>query len=416
MTSSQASTSAPTGPLAGIRILDLTAVVLGPLATQILGDYGADVIKVESPEGDLMRFNGVSRNRGMSSIYLAINRNKRSLAIDLKTPEGVQTLLRLAATADVLVHNMRVPAIERLGLGYEALRRVKPDIVYCVATGYQEGGVMAGKPVFDDIVQAGCGLVDLNLRDGGGPRYMPTLVADKAAGIVVAQAVTAALLHRERSGQGQYVEVPMFETMTAFTLAEHMGGLTFHPPTAEPGYARLVNGGRRPISVRDGHVTVLPYSPAHWEALFEQTGHPELMDKYLPMDRAKLNARVRELYADLSLLLADMNCDQCMALCEKLDIPATRIYGLDELHEHPQLKSVGLFETHEHPSEGPITQVRPPVRFAATPAAITRPAPVLGQHSLELLREAGLSDAEIDALVSAGTVKGVAVEPAASVP
>ncbi len=394
--------------MAGIRILDLTAVVLGPVATQILGDYGADVIKVESPQGDLMRFNGVSRHQGMSSIFLAINRNKRSLAIDLKSPKGVEALLRLAKTVDVIVHNMRVPAIERLGLGYEALRRARPDIVYCVATGYQEGGAFAGKPVFDDIVQAGCGLVDLNLRDGAVPRYMPTLVADKAAGIVVAQAVTAALLHRARTGQGQYVEVPMFETMTAFTLIEHMGGHTFDPPIGETGYARLLNGGRRPISVRDGHVTVLPYSPSHWVALFEQAGHPEMMDKYGTLDRAQINARVRDLYADLSVLLADMSCDECMALCERLDIPATRIYKVDELRDHPQLKSVGLFESHEHPSEGPITQVRPPVRFAETPAGIARHAPRLGQHSREVLQEAGLTTAEIDQLVTSRVVEGEA--------
>lgn len=405
MTSPPETTTSPTGPLAGLRILDLTAVVLGPLGTQILGDYGADVIKVESLEGDLMRLNGVSRNRGMSSIYLSINRNKRSLAIDLKTDEGREALLRLAATADAFVHNMRVPAIERLGLGYEAVRRVKPDIVYCAATGYQEGGVMAGKPVYDDIVQAGCGLVDLNVRDNIGSRYMPTLLADKVAGLMVAQAVTAALLHHERTGLGQYVEVPMFETLTAFTLVENMGGLTFESPTVGPGYARLFNGGRRPIRVRDGHVTVLPYSAADWIALFENTGHPELLDKYQPLDRARINARMIEMNADLARLLADMSCDQCMALCERLDIPSARIYSIEELQDHPQLQSVGLFETHAHPSEGAITQLRPPVRFAATPAAITRQAPVLGQHSQELLREAGLSDAEIDTLLKAGTIK-----------
>ncbi|MFP5474734.1 MAG: CaiB/BaiF CoA transferase family protein [Gammaproteobacteria bacterium] len=408
MKPSEQTSSSASGPLAGLRVLDLTAVVLGPLATQILGDQGADVIKVESLEGDLMRANGVSRHRGMSSIYLTINRNKRSLALDLKRPEGVQALLRLAATADVFVHNMRVPAIERLGLGYEALRRVRPDIVYCVATGYQEGGAFAGKPVFDDIVQSGCGLVDLNLRDGAQPRYMPTLVADKAAGLMVAQAVTAALLHRARTGQGQYVEVPMFEAMTAFTLVEHQGGHAFEPATAEPGYARVLNGGRRPIAVRDGHVTVLPYSPAHWQALFERTGHAALLQKYGTLDRSQLNARVRELYADLAAVVADMDCDTCLALCEALDIPATRIYALDELREHPQLVSVGLFETHEHPTEGPTVQVRPPVRFGTTPARIARLAPTLGEHSAEVLREAGLSTEEIESLAAAGAVKQAA--------
>lgn len=395
----------PTGPMAGLRVLDLSAVVLGPMATQILGDYGADVIKIESLDGDLMRFNGVSRHQGMSSIYLTINRNKRSLAIDLKTPEGVQIVLRLAATADVFVHNMRVPAIERLGLDYEAIKRVRPDIVYCVATGYQEGGAYAGKPVFDDIVQAGCGLVDLNLRDANAPRYMPTLVADKAAGIMVAQAITAALLHHARTGQGQYVEVPMFESMTAFTLVEHLGGLSFVPEEGPPGYARIVNGGRKPIGVRDGYVTVLPYSPVNWTMIFQRKGRDDLLKKYEGLDRCQLNMRIRELYADLESLLTDMSCEECVTWCEELDIPATRIYGLHELKEHPQLKSVGFFETHEHPTEGPITQARPSVRFAGTPACISRHAPSLGEHSVELLQEVGLSAVEIDALLRSGIIR-----------
>lgn len=396
--------AAPTGPMAGLRILDLSAVVLGPVATQILGDYGADVIKVESLEGDLMRFNGVSRHRGMSSIYLTINRNKRSLAIDLKAAEGLAIIMRLAATADVFIHNMRVSAIERLGLGYEAVKRVKPDIVYCVATGYQEGGAYAGKPVFDDIVQAGCGLVDLNLRDANMPRYMPTLVADKAAGIIVAQAITAALLHHARTGQGQYVEVPMFESMTAFTLIEHAGGLSFDPEIEQPGYARIVKAGRRPIRVQDGYVTVLPYSPQNWSALFQRTDRLDLIDKYAGLDRSQVNSRVQELYADLEVLLGELSCEQCIALCEELSIPATRIYGLHELKEHPQLQSIGFFEKHEHPTEGSMVQTRPAVRFAQTPASIHRHAPSLGEHSREILEELGLNAQQVDSMISQGIV------------
>jgi formyl-CoA transferase len=219
-----------TGPLAGYRILDLTAVVLGPLATQILGDYGADVIKVEPPAGDLMRANGVSKNRGMSSIFLAINRNKRSLSIDLKTPEGLEVIHRLLPGVDVVVHNMRVDAIERLGLGYGALAALKPDLVYCMATGFGESGPDAGKPAFDDVIQAASGIASLIGNETGIPDYAPTLLADKTCGLALANAVLAALLHRERTGQGQLVEVPMLETMVAFTMAEHLGGLSFEPP------------------------------------------------------------------------------------------------------------------------------------------------------------------------------------------
>ncbi len=240
-----------TGPLAGVRVLDLTAVVLGPLATQILGDYGADAIKLEPLEGDLMRANGVSRQRGMSSIFLALNRNKRSLAIDLKRPEGLATVRRLLPTVDVLVHNMRSAAIERLGLGYSACAALNPRLLYCVASGFGEDSPDAGKPAFDDVIQAACGLAWLigqsSGQASGQPDYVPSLIADKTTGLALANAVLAALFERTQSGQGQYVEVPMFETMVAFTLAEHLGGLSFEPPAGPAGYARLLAGGRKPV-------------------------------------------------------------------------------------------------------------------------------------------------------------------------
>ena len=256
--------SPPRGPLAGVRILDLTSVVLGPVATQILGDYGADIIKVEGIEGDLMRANGVSTQRGMSSIFLAINRNKRSIAIDLKTPAGRQALMALLPGIDVLVHNMRVAAIERLGFGYEAVHAINPKIAYCVATGYGQDGPDKDKPAFDDVIQAGCGLASLIGHASKVPDYAPSLLADKTTGLALANAVLAALFHRERHGVGQYVEVPMLETMTAFTLAEHMGGMTFDPPPAKAGYARLLAGGRKPAPTRDGFVAMLPYTTEHW--------------------------------------------------------------------------------------------------------------------------------------------------------
>ena len=274
-----------TGPLAGVRILDLTSVVLGPLATQILGDYGADVIKVESLDGDLMRANGVSRNPGMSANFLALNRNKRSLAIDLKAPAGVAVLKRLLREADVLVHNMRVKAIERLGLGYTAVAAIQPDIVYCVATGYGQDGPDGDKPAFDDIIQAACGLVGLNSRDHDTPDYVPSLIADKTTGMAVVNAVLAALFCRERTGQGQYVEVPMLETMVAFTLAEHLGGHSFEPAIGPAGYQRLLSGGRKPAPTKDGFIALLPYTADHWRAFFTAAGRNDLADKYGNCDR-----------------------------------------------------------------------------------------------------------------------------------
>ena len=223
-----------------------------------------------------MRSNGVSRNRGMSSIFLALNRNKRSLSIDLKTPAGLDALKQLLAGVDVLVHNMRVAAIERLGLGYAAVAALNPKIVYCVATGFGQDGPDANRPAFDDVIQAACGLASLIGHERDAPDFAPTLMADKTTGLAVVNAVLAALFHRERSGQGQYVEVPMLETMVAFTLAEHLGGLSFEPPTAKAGYARILAGGRKPAPTRDGHVAMLPYTAEHWHALFASIGRTDL--------------------------------------------------------------------------------------------------------------------------------------------
>jgi len=265
------------GPLDGVRVLDLTAVVLGPFATQILGDYGADVIKVEAPAGDRMRANGVARRpRGMSSIFLAINRNKRSLCIDLKQADGVAAIRRLLPTVDVLVHNMRPAAVERLGLGYDAAAALNPRLVYCVAPGFGQGGPDEAKPAFDDVIQAACGLAGLLGHDSGRPAYIPSLIADKTVGLALTNAVLAALFERTVSGRGQFVEVPMLETMVAFTLAEHLGGLSFHPPHGAAGYQRLLAGGRRPAPTRDGHVAMLPYSGEHWREFFRRAGRDDL--------------------------------------------------------------------------------------------------------------------------------------------
>lgn len=395
------------GPLAGIRVLDLTAVVLGPVATQILGDYGADVIKVEPLEGDLMRANGVSRTRGMSSIFLSVNRNKRSVAVDLKSADGVAAVKRLIASVDVVVHNMRVAAIERLGIGYEAARAVNPNVVYCVATGFGQDGPDAAKPAFDDVIQAACGLAGLIGRERGVPEFAPTLLADKTAGLMLVNAVLAALVHRLRSGEGQYVEVPMLETMVAFTMAEHLGGLTFEPPTAGAGYARLLSGGRRPVPTSDGFVAMLPYTEDHWLALFARSGDASLMSKYNLRDRHERNARVQELYADMIRITSAMSTDDCVSMCSELDIPVTKIYSIDTIMSHPHLQAVGLFQQVTHPTEGPIRAMRPPVRFSRTPAELALGAPLLGEHTAEVLREAGMDDAAIAALLSSGKAKTV---------
>lgn len=391
------------GPLEGIRVLDLTSVVLGPLATQSLADLGADVIKIEGPEGDLMRANGVSRNAGMSSIYLALNRNKRSVVLDLKTPAGTAALRRLIAGADVLIHNMRVAAIERLGFGYAAVAALNPRIVYCVATGFGQDGPHRDKPAFDDIIQAACGLVALGSVAGSRPEYVPSLIADKTTGMALANAVMAALLHRERHGSGQAVEVPMLETMASFVMAEHLAGLTFEPATGAAGYARLLQGGRRPAQTADGWICALPYTDRHWKAFFHAVGRDDLGDKYNIASRAQRNAHIRALYQHLAEITPTRTTEAWMALFETLDIPATPIYAPDDLPMHPHLEAVGLFQQTEHPTEGPLREMRPTARFSATPLSLRRHAPTLGEHTDEVLREAGLAPEDIARVTGGGT-------------
>jgi len=400
------------GPLHGIRILDLTTVVLGPYATQILGDYGAEVIKVEALDGDLIRANGVSRHPGMSSIFLSLNRNKRSVALDLKKPEGRRLFLELAGGADVVVHNMRIGAIARLGLGYDAVYAVNPRVVYCAATGYGQDGPHHAKPSYDDIVQAASGLASLGQDEQGTPMYVPALIADKTAGLALVNALLAALVHRERTGQGQHVEVPMFETMVAFNLAEHLGGLTFEPPMGGAGYARII-GGRRPLPTADGYAAILPYSPEQWTRLFQRIGRADVLERLDLTDRHRVNAVVRLLYAELHGEGPSRTTAQWMDICDELDLPATPVYALDDLPSHPHLRAVGLFQTMEHPSEGALRYVRPAVRFGATPASVRLPAPLLGQDTESVLKCLGYSSTEIAALEAAGAIATLGAAEAA---
>ena len=400
----QKSASIKEGPLSGIRILDLTAIVLGPMATQMLGDYGADVIKIEPFEGDRIRGTGVSIGPGMSALFLALNRNKRSIALNLKSPEGVVVLQKLIPTVDVIIHNMRVSAIERLGFGYGSVSKMNPNIVYCAATGFDQDGPCGDRPALDDIIQAASGLVSLNSLRGNEPEYTPSLIADKTAGMAVVNAVLAALVHRGRTGKGQYVEVPMFETMVTFMMTEHLAGMTYKSFPAKAGYDRLLEGGRKPTRTVDGYMAILPYTGEHWDELFKMAGRPELIEKYQVHNTRSRSANVVELYAELRRIVLLKTTSEWMKVCERLDIPATPIYALDDLPQHPQLQAVKLFCTAKHPSQGTIAYLRPPTKFSATPASIRALAPELGEHTEIILREAGFESAEIDDLESCRAV------------
>ncbi len=367
-------------------MLDLTTVVMGPSATQLLGDFGADVVKVESPAGDGMRWIGPWRHPGMGPLFLQSNRNKRSVMLDLKRPEGKAAALALAARADVLVSNVRPQGLQRLGLDYDGVRAGNPRIIYCAAVGYGSGGPDAGKAVYDDLMQAASGLAGLFGAVDGAPRYAPINVCDRVVGLYVANAVMAALYHRAATGEGQFVEVPMFETMAQFVLGDHMGGGAFQPPEGEMGYRRLLSRTRGPYATQDGHLAIVVYTDRHWRAFTALVGRPDLLDTDSRFGSQESRTRHAE---DVGRFLAGQlpaltNAAWLEAL-HAIDIPACPVNTIQALAEDPHLKAVDFFQPAEHPTEGTVTVTRPPVRFSRSPASIRRLAPNLGEHNAELL-------------------------------
>jgi len=390
------------GPLAGVRVLDLTSVVLGPYATQILGDLGADIVKIEAPGGDVLRHVGPMRNPGMGHLFLHMNRNKRSVVLDLKQPAARGALLRLAQTADVLVHNIRQQAMERLGLGHGALAAANPRIVYAAAVGFGSGGRYAGKPAYDDLIQGLSGLASVMAEaDGGEPRYVPVTMADRTVGLYVANAISAALFRRERTGQGQFVEIPMFELFTQFVMNDHLGGLTFDPPLGEPYYARLLAPHRRPYATADGHLCVLIYTDRQWASFFRIIGAQDKLrrDPIFATHSARA-ANIAAVYAYVADVLRTRGSAEWTELFEAADIPVMPLHSVTSLLDDPHLADAGFFQMQEHPSEGRLRVMGVPGGWSGCEPAVRRPAPRLGEHTAELLREAGLSDGEIAAAMA----------------
>ncbi len=390
------------GALAGLRVLDLTNTLMGPYATQLLADMGADVIKVEPPAGDPVRGLGPFRNPGMGAIFLQVNRGKRSLVLDLKQPAGRDALLRLAARADLLVYNMRPKVMERLGLGYADLAALRPDIVYAGLFGFGQDGPNGGRPAYDDLIQGASALPSLAVQAGAtAPRYVPLAVVDRVVGLYGVGAITAALWHRERTGEGQRLDIPMFETMASFVLADHMGGRLFDPPIAPPGYARLLSKDRRPYATRDGFVCALIYNDGQWQRFFDAVGRPEVWrDDPRFRTISERTRHVDAIYGMVAEILSGFTTEESVALLDRADIPVSRLATLDTLIEDPHLAATGFFVDIDHPSEGRLTMPGIPGRFSATPPMITRPAPRLGADSHAVLAEAGLSAAEIAALAA----------------
>jgi len=390
------------GPLHGVRIVDATTVVLGPMASQTLGDFGADVVKVEPPEGDTTRQLGPARHPGMAAFYLGSNRNKRSVVLDLKQPSGHAALMRLVRTADVFMHNFRPQPAARLGVEYERVRAENPGIVYCATYGFRAAGPYRDKPVYDDIIQAAAGLASLQTVLMGEPRYVPTIVADKTSSMAVAQAILAALFHRARTGEGQALEVPMFETVAAWVMVEHLYGESFVPPIETAGYKRVLNRWRRPFPTRDGYLAVLPYTDAHWRAFFTLTGRTDLLEDPRFATLPSRLAHIELLYEELAKIVATRTNADWLAALDTANVPAMVVNTLDSLLSDPQLEATGFWTTVEHPSEGTLRMPGITTTFSRTPGSIRRLQPRLGEHSVEVLREAGLTQPEIDAMLASG--------------
>ncbi|MDO8767590.1 MAG: CoA transferase [Burkholderiaceae bacterium] len=396
------------GPLAGVRILDLTSVVMGPFATQILAQLGAEVIKVETPEGDNMRHVGPMNHVGMGHIFLHANAGKRSIVLNLKHPEGREAALKMAESCDVFISNVRPQALARLGLDYEAVSERNPRIIHVSCCGFDQDGPDAARPAYDDLIQGATGVPWLMEQYGTPePAYAPTTLADRVTGLHTVYAVTAALYARSQSGVGQSVVVPMFEAMAQFILGDHMAGLTFEPPIGQPGYARLLTPHRKPYATSDDMLCVLIYNDKHWGSFFEAIGESDGLgrDPRFATHSARA-ANIDEVYAEVARIMRTRTTAQWRTLLDAADVPNMPMNSPEDLLVNSQLRATGFVSDAVHPTEGPMHALAHPTKWSATPPARSfSPAPRLGEHTRQLLEEAGYTPETIDALIEQGTCR-----------
>jgi formyl-CoA transferase len=390
------------GPLEGVRILDLTSNFMGPYASLLLADMGADVCKVESREGDTTRNIGPSRHPGMGPIFLHLNRNKRSLVLDLKHPDGIGALRHMTERADVLLYSMRPHTMAKLGIAYEDVRRLNPRIIYCGAFGFGQNGPYATRPAYDDLIQAAVGMPVLQSRKSGPPDYVATAIADRVVGMATSNAVAMALYRREKSGAGQQVFVPMMETFAHFVLGDHLYGHTFVPPIGDWGYARMMNPDRRPYRTRDGHIGVNVYADHHWRRFFVLSGHAEMADDPRFATIGARTEHIAHLYGFLAQVFETKTTAQWLALLGEADIPVIEMNTPETLLDDPHMKAVGFFAEQEHPSEGTIRTLGIPQQWSESAPELRYPAPRLGEQTAQLLAEYGFGHDRIDAMIRSG--------------
>ncbi|WP_439382015.1 CaiB/BaiF CoA transferase family protein [Amycolatopsis lexingtonensis] len=375
-----------TGPLDGVRVIDLSTVVMGPYAAQILGDLGADVIKIESP-ADTVRVGQYRTTPGMTALNLNVNRNKRSVALNLKDDAEREQALKLIDTADVLITNMRPGALSRLGLNYADVAERNPRLVYAHAQGFRGDSPQAGNAAYDETVQASSGLVDVANRALGRPVYLPTIIGDKVSSLTIAYSVLAALVHRDKTGQGQQIEIPMTDTLLAFNLVEHLAGHTYEPAEGPTGFALSMTKGHAAVHTKDGLACVIPYNPKNFRDFFAAAGRPDLAEDPRVNGEAIDRADNEWLTEQIAACAPALTTAEWAEVCAKHSIPMAPVLELDRAHEDPYVRDGHLLDTVEHPSEGTIRTVGIPVKFSATPGSIRRLAPLAGQDTAEVLAE-----------------------------